>query len=45
MLSWVKNQRCCGGVISRQRTPASLAAIEPKSPVVITMMPPGLSCR
>ena len=41
----VKNQRCCGGVISRHCAPASLAAKEPKSPVVITMMPPGLRCR
>ena len=44
MLSGVKNHRCCGGVISRHLAPASRAAIDAKSPVVITMMPPGLSC-
>ena len=42
MLSRVKYHRCCGGVISRQRAPDSLAKSEAKSPVVITMMPPGV---
>src|SRR5262245_2078140 len=42
MLACVKNHRCCGGVISRHRAPVSRAAGEPKSPVVITMIPPGL---
>src|SRR6266404_3085699 len=45
MLSRPKNHRCCGGVISRQYLPHSRAATEPKSPVVITMMPPGPRCR
>ena len=42
MLSGVRNHRCCGGVISRHRAPASRASGEAKSPVVIMMMPPGL---
>ena len=45
MLSRVKNHRCCGGVISRHREPAIRAGNEPKSPVVMTMTPPGLRCR
>ena len=42
MASCVKNQRCCGGVMRRHFAPASLASVEPKSPVVSTMIPPGL---
>src|SRR5258707_6154560 len=39
MLACVNNHRCCGGVISRQCAPAALEYSEPKSPVVITMIP------
>ena len=45
MLARLKNHKCCGGVIRRQREPSSFAGSEPKSPVEMTMMPPGLRWR
>ena len=45
MLSGVKYQRCCGGVISRHLGPLSLATIDAKLPVLMIMRPLGLRWR
>jgi len=39
----VKNDRCCGGVISRHRGPIARASRDLQSPVVSKSVPPGLS--